>query len=77
MKTHKAICHVTHVAASGKGAFALREDNGEGVFISSKAAKALRLEECDTICAVLIRSSHANPTCPWFSVTAVVLEDDL
>ena len=77
MTAQKATCFVTTVLDNTKGAFALREDNGEGVFISGKTADAVELESHDTISAILVPNQNTQQTStPWFCVSAQLLEDE-
>lgn len=66
-------CIVTNRLTQGP-AFAVREDNGEAVFVGTSQATLHDLRSFDQIQAVLVRNRKEPDRTPWFSVRARVVE---
>ncbi len=73
----KRECYVINRIEGGPD-FAIRADNDEGVYIPSKMAQHLELEDMDAIDAVFVRNTNdaegANTT-PWFAIRAKLIEE--
>jgi len=62
---------VRHIVMPSKTAFALREDNGEGVFIPPAVSKTLDLSLSDIVQARLVPNAGRDDTdVPWFCAIA-------
>lgn len=68
----KAICYVTN-APEGKGAFAVRKDNDETVYIPSGVADILDVQEMDTLEVVVIKNNHGGA--PWLAIRARIVDE--
>lgn len=61
-------------SVEGKGAYAIRTDNDENVYIPVSVAEKLELEEFETIQVIFIQNDRTDP--PWRAIRARRLEDD-
>lgn len=71
----RATCYVTGSLAGGP-AFAMRSDTHETVFIPSKTAERLELQETDEIVAILVPNMIAPEKTPWFAESAMRVNKD-
>ena len=68
----KAICFVTN-APEEKGAFAVRQDNDETVYIPRSVADKIDVQEMDTLEAVMVKNDHDGA--PWLAIRARIVEE--
>ena len=61
----KITCFVTN-SEEGRGAFAVRADNDETVYVPQKIAEALQLEEFDELMAIVVKNER--PETPWMAI---------
>lgn len=61
----KAKCIVTN-SEEGRGAYAIRVDNDESLYIPQRIAEALEIEEFDELEAILVRNDRDEP--PWRAI---------
>ncbi len=61
----KAKCIVTN-SEEGRGAYAVRVDNDESLYIPQRIAEALEIEEFDELEAILARNDRDEP--PWRAI---------
>ena len=61
----KVTCFVTN-SEEGRGAFAVRADNDETVYVPQKIAEALQLEEFDELLAIVV--NNERPETPWMAI---------
>ena len=61
----KARCIVTN-SEEGRGAYAVRVDNDQTLYIPQRIAEALELEEFDEIEAILVKNERDEP--PWMAI---------
>ena len=61
----KAKCIVTNSEES-RGAYAIRVDNDESLYIPQRIAEALEIEEFDELEAILVRNDRDEP--PWRAI---------
>ena len=69
----KVNCLVT-TSDEGRGAFAIRVDNDESVYIPQGIAERLELEEFDEVLAIIVKNQRADP--PWMPIKAKRLGED-
>jgi len=72
----KVNCLITN-SEEGRGAFAVRTDTDEGVYIPQSIAERLELEEFDEVTAIIVKNQQ-RPDPPWMAIKAkrVGQEDD-
>lgn len=61
-------------SVEGKGAYAIRTDNDENVYVPVSVAEKLDLEEFETITVIMIKNDRLDP--PWRAIRVRRLEDD-
>ena len=69
----KARCIVTN-SEEGRGAYAVRVDNDQTLYIPQRIAEALELEEFDEIEAILVRNERDEP--PWMAIRVRPVPDE-
>ncbi len=60
-----ADCIITN-SVEGKGAYAIRTDNDENVYIPVSVAEKLDLEEFETVKVIMIKNDRMDP--PWRAI---------
>jgi hypothetical protein len=68
-----ADCIITN-SVEGKGAYAIRVDNDENVYVPVSVAEKLDLEEFETVQAIMIRNDRTDP--PWRAIRVRRAEGD-
>lgn len=68
-----ADCIITS-SIEGKGAYAIRSDNDENVYIPVSVAEKLDLEEFETVTAIMIKNDRTDP--PWRAIRVRRLEEE-
>lgn len=63
--TERAVCFITN-SVEGRGAYAIRADNDENVYIPVSVSEALELEEFEEVLALLIKNDRNDP--PWRAI---------
>lgn len=69
----KITCFVTN-SEEGRGAFAVRADNDETVYVPQKIAEALQLEEFDELLAIVVKNER--PETPWMAIRVRRIGDE-
>lgn len=69
----KAKCIVTN-SEEGRGAYAVRMDNDETLYIPQRIAEALELEEFDDVEAILVKNERDEPK--WMAIRVRPIGDD-
>lgn len=69
----KVRCIVTN-SEEGRGAYAVRADNDETVYIPHGISEVLELEDFDEVLAILIRNQRVDP--PWMAIKARRLDEN-
>lgn len=68
-----ADCIVTN-SVEGKGAYAIRTDSDENVYIPVSVAEKLDLEEFETVRVIMIKNDRADP--PWRAIRVRRAEEE-
>lgn len=68
----KAKCFVT-TSLDGRGAYAVRADNDENVYIPVAVAEALELEEFEEILVLMVPNDRSDP--PWRAIRVKRLDE--
>lgn len=63
----KTTCYITN-SEEGRGAFAIRADTDEMVYIPQGIAERLELEEFDEVEAIVVKNQRDEP--PWMAIRA-------
>ena len=72
--SERVVCFVTS-AEEGRPAFAIRSDNDESVFISTKLAEEQGIEEGDRLQIIMIANQNMPEKTPWFAIWVTNLDD--
>lgn len=61
----KVRCIVTS-SEEGRGAYAIRVDNDESLYIPQRIAEAMEIEEFDELEAIVVKNERDEP--PWMAI---------